>query len=209
MRRREGQRGVDIGERLRKRLSRQAVHQVEVEIVEVRGGDLDGALCLKVVVDAAQRREMSRVEALDTERKPVDSGVAEGGEFLGFDRARIGFQRDFGVRQNRQQGANGGEQAVEPHTGKQTGCAAAKKDARHLAPPDQRQGRFEIRDQGTDVLVFGNVAQRLMRVEIAIRTLLHAPRNMHVERERWRVAEFEYAGRRSGWLALFDDGNDA
>ena len=45
----------EVGKRLVERLLRQAVHQVEVDGVEMAQSDLDGAAGFAVVVNAAQR----------------------------------------------------------------------------------------------------------------------------------------------------------
>ena len=65
-----------------------------------------GMACLIGVVDPAQRLEMRRIEALDAEREAVDAGLAEGGELVGLDGARIGFQRDFRVVHEQLTGGN-------------------------------------------------------------------------------------------------------
>ena len=44
------------------------------------------------------------------------------------------------------------------------------------------QRRFEIRDQRIDIGAFGNRPARLMRVEVAVRALAHAPRKVDVGR---------------------------
>ena len=99
VRRLEAERGVDIGQRLGQRLPRQGVHQVEIEGVEMGGGQLGGATRLGVVVNASERLKMARIEALDAERHARHARCAEAGEFGGFHRARVGFQRDFGAGQ--------------------------------------------------------------------------------------------------------------
>ena len=172
-------------------------------------GDLDGAPSFVAVVNPAKRLEVGRVEALDTERETVHSGAAEGGEFLRLDRSGVGFQRDFGVGQHRQQRTDGGEQAIKRRPGEQAWRTATKEDARYLSPPDQRQGGFEVGNQRADILVFRNAVRRLVRIEVAIGALLHAPRDMDVERERRRMAKFEPAFRLACGLALRDDRDDA
>ena len=87
---------------------------------------------------------MARVEALNTQRQTVDAGSAESCEFFCLNRAGIGLQRDFGIGHYRQERADGREQFIERLPGQQAGRTTAEEDARHLAPPDQRQGGFEI-----------------------------------------------------------------
>ena len=160
------------------------------------GGAVDAAECLQVVV----------VEALDAERQAIDAGGAEAGEFLRFDRARVGFQRDFGVRRQHRQRPEGGEQFVDGGRRQQAGRAAAEEDADHRPAPDQRQRRLQVGNQRIDILALGDRARRLVRVEIAVRALLDAPRDVHIERQRRRDLEFEDAGGRHRLLGKNGNG---
>ena len=105
----------------------------------MRRSDFDGAPGLPVVVNAAKRLEMRRVEALDAERQAIDAGGAKGGELFCFDRAGVGFERNLGVRQHGEARAEGGQQRIERLPGEQAGRTAAEEDAAHAAPPDERQ----------------------------------------------------------------------
>jgi len=67
MRRVEAEGGVDVAQRLFQGLAGQAVHQVEIEGVEMLAGQLRRPTRLFGTVDAAQRLEMRVVEALDAE----------------------------------------------------------------------------------------------------------------------------------------------
>ena len=209
VRRRESERLLRVGECLFDGLSRQAVHQVEVEIVEVMRGERRGAARLSGVVDAAERLELRRIEALDAERQAVDAGRTEGGELVGLDGAGVGFQRDLRVVHQRQAGADGGEQRVERLGGKQARRAAAEEDADDPAAPDERQRRFQVGDQRGDVLGFRQAVAQRMRIEVAVRALLHAPGNVHVERQRQRCAEFQRAVMRRRSRGRRPDRDDA
>ncbi|KFB71441.1 MAG: hypothetical protein AW09_003409 [Candidatus Accumulibacter phosphatis] len=159
------------------------------------GGNRDRAPRLVIVVDAAERLEVLRVEALDAERQAVDSRFAKGCEAGGLNGSRIGFERDLGARQERQAAAQGGQELIEPFAREQARRPATKKDAVDAASPDQRQRRFEIGKQGGKVVAFRDCRRaasgrrQRMRVEIAVGALLHAPRNMDVKRERRRTAK--------------------
>ena len=209
MRRRKGERCFNVVQGLAQRLAGQAVHQVEIEVVEVRGGDLDRAPCFVAIVDAAERFQMRRVEALDAEREPVDAGGAEGGELVGFHCAGVGFERDLRLGQERQAHADRRQQLVERFAGKQARRATAEEDARYLASPDQRQRRLKIGDQRRDVLGLGNAAACLVRVEVTVGAFLHAPGNVHVQGERQRVAKLQAVAGRDRHPALQQDRDDA
>ena len=57
------------------------------------------------------------------------------------------------------------------------------------APPEFGQLHLKITHQRVDVILLGQAAALLVRIEIAIRTLANAPRNMDVQRERWQDGE--------------------
>ena len=111
--RRKGECGLDIGQRFGLRLPGQAVHQIEVEALEMFGGERRRDPRLGAAVDAPEGREMAVVEALDPERQAIDAGGAEAGELRRFDRSRVGLERDLGIGRQHGQGANGGEQFVD------------------------------------------------------------------------------------------------
>ena len=139
------------------------------------------------------------VETLDADRQPVHAARAKLRELVGFEGAGIGFERDFGVGVERQQRAHVRQQAVEPVRRQQARRAAADEHRMHLAAPDQRQRHFEIGAQRVEILVLRErVAFPLVRIEIAIRTLAHAPRKMHVQRQRRQRRQPDAARRREG-----------
>ena len=193
MRRLERQRRVDIGQRLVQRLPRQGKHQVEIEGVEMRGCEFSRTTGFGVVVDAPERLQMPRVEALDAERDPRDARLAKACKFGRFHRAGVGFQRDLRVGQQLRERAHAGQNAVDACYRKQAGGAAAKKHGVDSSAPDIGQRALQIQQQGIDVCGFGN-ALRCVRIEVAIRALLHAPRQVDIERQ-WRRNRQAAAGK--------------
>ncbi len=85
----------------------------------------------------------------------------------------------------RQPCADAAEQAVDRVGGEDARRSAADEHADDLAAPHERQRALEILQQRVDVLRLGDLAARLVRVEVAVRALAHAPRNVHVQR-KWR-----------------------
>ena len=150
-----------------------------------------------LVVDAPERMQMLRVEALDADGQPVDAQRAEVGELLRLERPRVGLQGDLGIRRQRQARANRGQDLVERMRGQQAGRAAAEEDAVHAPAPDQRQCLLEVGGQRRDVALLGKLAARFMRVEVAVRTLAHAPGDMDVQRQRRQCLE-RHLGRAQG-----------
>ena len=147
-------------------------------------------------MDAPQGLEVFIVETLDAERQAIHAGGAEAGEFRGFDGAGVGLKSDFGIRRQHRQCPEGGDQLVDGSRREQAGRAAAEEDADHRPSPDQGQGGLQVGDQGVDVVAFGNRPVRFMRIEVAVRALLDAPRHMDIKRQRRGDAELEAGGRR-------------
>ena len=191
VRRLEGERLLDVGQRLGMPLAGQAVHQVEVEGLEMAGGEFGGMAGLVAVVHPAERLQMAVVEALDAEREAGDASGAIAGEAPGLGGAGVGFEGDFGVRRQPRQRAEGGEQFVDGCRRKQAGRAAAEEDADHRPAPDQRQRALQVLEQRGDIFLLWHCAASLVRVEIAVGTFADAPRHMHVERQGRRSAKFE------------------
>ena len=133
---------------------------------------------------AAKGLEISRVETLHAQRQALDASRLESGEPRLLECARIGLQRDFRVGREGNACAHPGENAIDRVRRKKARRTAPKKHPEDAAAPNRRQGKLEIGDQCIDVLSFGQSFTPLVRIEIAIRTLLEAPRNMYVQRER-------------------------
>ena len=193
VRRAEGRRRRDVGARLLERLPGQGVHQVEVGVVEVLQGKFDGVPRLVRVVDAPEGGEVARIEALHADGKTVDAGGAVAGKAARLGGAGVGFQRDFGARQQSQSGAHGGEQGVDRFGREQARRAAADEDAGHAPAPHQRQGRLQVGDQRVQIVRFTSGTGGLVAVEVAVRALLQAPRQVHVQRQRRQRAELQRA----------------
>ena len=134
-------------------------------------------------------RSCTRIEALDAEREPVHTRGEVARELLPLERPGIGLQRDLGRGQERQPRANARQQAIDRRGREQAGRAAAEEHAHDLAAPHVGQGELEIAQQRIDVGVLGNLAARLVRIEVAIGTLLEAPRQVHVQRQRRQHGE--------------------
>ena len=84
----------------------------------------------------------------------------------------------------RQARAHAGEQRVDRFRREQARRAAADEHAGQPPAPDRGQQRFEVEQQLLDVCLLRQLARALVRIEVAIRALAHAPRDVHVERER-------------------------
>ncbi len=174
----------DVGKRLFYGLARQCVHQIEIEVVETRLRDLDRGARLRPVVNAAERLEMCRIETLDADRQPVDSGGAKVGEFLRLESPRVRFQRDLGVRRERQPCPDRRQQFIQRTCGQQRGRAAAEENRVYRPAPHLRQRQLQVSNQRCDIFPLRNLALRLVGIEVAIRALTHAPRDMDIQRQR-------------------------
>ena len=74
----------------------QGVHKIQIEIVEAGGARaFNRRLRFLGIVHAPQSLQTSVIEALDSDREPVDAGGAKSGESTLFSGAGVGLQRDF------------------------------------------------------------------------------------------------------------------
>src|SRR5712692_7104283 len=80
-------------------------------------------------MDAPQRFEQLRIEALRTKAKAIDAGCPQSDQLFGSQRARISFQGDFSVFVKREGRAASMQQAFDLRNRQQAGRAAAKKDS--------------------------------------------------------------------------------
>ena len=136
----KAERGIDLGLQLRRRLARQGVHQVEIEIVEQSGRDVDRLACLVAVMDAPQCLQMCIVKTLDADGEAIDAAVTIGRELLHLEGTGVGFQGDFGIGLQAAPGADLRHQSVETLGRQQAWRATAKEDRVDAPAPDQRQG---------------------------------------------------------------------
>ena len=116
-----GDSSIDVGQRLRQRLLRQRVHQVQVHVIEMRQRDLYRTARFVAVVDAAQRFEVAGVKALDTDGQAVDTRLAVTGKAFQFEGAGVGLHGDFGVRVDARAGAQAGQERVHRLRAEQAG----------------------------------------------------------------------------------------
>ena len=185
-------RALHVGQCAVQRLLRQRVHQVQID-VGVAGilRRLHCGLGLTSRVDATEPLQFVVVEALHAERNAVDAGRQVTVEATVFDGAGIGFQGDLGVIGQRQARAHAVEQAVDQLRRKQAGCAATEKNTDDRSTFECRGEidavGIQISQQMIDVVgVRRRLAAQAVRIEIAVRALLHAPRHVDVQRQRWR-----------------------
>ena len=97
----------------------------------------------------------------------------------------IGFERDLGVGRERQARAHRGEQPVD-RAARRTGSACRRRRTR-CARAVPRRAAAPLRGRRRSASTYassGSVAARLVRIEVAVRALAHAPRDVDVERER-------------------------
>src|SRR5690606_21746235 len=97
--------------------------------------------------------------------------------------AGIGLQRDFQPRREAQPRAGALHEAVDRRGGEQARRAAAEEHAVHGATPGQRQVVVEIGQQRIHIALERQRPARLVRIEVAVRTLAHAPGEVDVEGE--------------------------
>src|SRR5690606_38901722 len=91
-----GNGNVQVVERILETLARQAMHQIEVEIVEAsRAGHVGGAYRFVTVMDAPQCLELVGLETLHADGQAIDAQAAVVAEFGLLEGTGIGLQGDF------------------------------------------------------------------------------------------------------------------
>src|ERR1041384_5425775 len=136
MRQSEAQGLVQIGPRHCGGLSGQRGHDVDVHVVEACERRLDGAARLAGGMDPAERVEHAIVEALHADGDAVHAGAAEAAEARRLDGAGVRFERDLGLRVEREPRAHAGEQRVDRLRREEARGAATDEDADDTAPPN-------------------------------------------------------------------------
>jgi len=180
---------LDIAHRLLETLAGQRVHEVRVH----RGKEFErrGERSPRIVaaVHPPQGRELLIIEALHADRQPVHARVAKAPEALDLERSRVRLHRDLGARVDLQARADRGDEPVDRGGLEEARRSAADENRVERAPPHLGQVRFQVGHEGVDVLRFRHIAACLVRIEIAIRALADAPRDVDVERKRRKLHE--------------------
>src|SRR5690606_18366370 len=169
-------------------LPREAVHQIQVEILESRGagaagsGNRGGA-----VVDAAQGLQVAVGKALNADGQAVDPGLAEAAKPVLLEGARVGLQGDFDVAGKAYAPLGVVEDGGDGAGGKQAGGAAADKDGGQPPALRQLQILVQVGHKGVHIGVLRQLVTPLMGVEITVGAFAHAPGNVDIEGQRGKL----------------------
>ena len=170
-----------------RRLTRQRVHEVQIEIGQARGVQLlRGATGLVRRMDAAKGFQLPLIEALGSQRYPGNARGAILGETAALDGSRVGLERDLDVRRESDSRARMRQKVADGGGRKQAGRSAAQKNAASARPCDIRRLGVEITSQRVDVTLLGKFFPQRVRIEIAVRAFLHAPGKVRIQGERWQ-----------------------
>src|SRR3984893_5605728 len=131
---------LHIVQRLLQGLLRQGVHEIEIEITELRGFELLH-LPMRVVarMNAAQHFERICVEALRAHRHAIDSRLGIALELAALNRPWIRLQRDFRAIREVNPLLERSDQAGEFFRTEQAGRTTAEKYTVNSAPPHARR----------------------------------------------------------------------
>ena len=194
VRRREGPGLRQVRTQLGQRLLGQRIHQVQVEGLEQLGGGLGGGTGLGSVVHPSQCLQLGVREALDAQRQAVDARSPVIGEACPLEGTRVGLHRHLGIGDDGQPGPQAGQQPVNGRPRKQAGRTATNEHRHHPAPPDQRQAGIQVGLQRRQIGVLVHpVGRQVVRVEVTVRTLPQAPRDVDIHRERRQVVQLHAA----------------
>jgi len=161
------------------------VHEVNIEILKtgVRNG-ATGLSGIVAVVNAAERLEALVVETLDAERKPVYPAVSVVAEPTRFGRSGVGFYRDLRFSIQPPTFVQMIEDPGDLVAIKETGSAATEKDSTKTPFRAYLPNGVEISQQSFDIGGGRQVPFQRMRVEVTVRTLALAPRQVNIQCQR-------------------------
>jgi hypothetical protein len=163
----------------------QRIHQVQIEVIEFRRAQLlHRAMRIVGGMNASQHLQSSRVKTLRAQGHPIDAGLRVARESAALDGARVRLQRNFHIVREGNPLPERRQQAREFLWAEQARRAAAEKYAVNPAARHPRRLDVEVADQGVDVRRIRLRRLQLMRIEVTIRAFAHAPRHMHVQRQR-------------------------
>ncbi|CRM80693.1 hypothetical protein [Pseudomonas sp. 22 E 5] len=175
---------AQVAQGIVQRLIGQAVHQVQVEVIEPGlAGHTSGAHSLIAIMDAAQRLKLLLLEALDANGQAIDPQLAVRHELLLFEGAGVGFQGDFDIACKRNTGLHALEQAAQCGGAEQARRTATEEDRTQFAAVNRVQVLIKVGQQCVHILFFRQHFARGVGVEVAIRAFAYAPRNVDVQRQ--------------------------
>ncbi|MNE22705.1 hypothetical protein D3C80_1159270 [compost metagenome] len=123
----------------------QAVHQVQVEVVETGlTRHIGGAHRFVAGMNPTQRRQLGFLEALDSDRQAIDAQLPVGHELLLFECTGVGFQSDFDVGGERNALLHALKQAPQCLCAEQAGRATPEENRAQLAAVDCGQVQVEV-----------------------------------------------------------------
>ena len=177
-------------------LLRQAVHQIQIEIVEPGTPQfVHRSMNILSAMDASKRFQLLLVEGLHAERHASHAGFAIPREATMLDGSRVRLERHFQLVTDDESRSHRFQEQTDLLGTEQARRAAAEENRDERSIAHLRQIVVEILDQRLDVLALRHVLRHRMRVEIAVGTLAHAPGQMHVQRQRRRFEKhFRYVG---------------
>ena len=182
---------AQIVQRFIQRLVRQAVHQVEVEAAQTEaGGQMRRAFRLGRAVNTSQTLQLCLAKALHADGDPVDPRALILDKAIGLHGAGVGLHGDLGICCQRQAGANAVEQGPHRRPGEQARRTAADKNSPDFTALGVVRVGPQIVEQVLHVVVVRYLALQRVRVKIAVRALLHAPRDVNIQAQRWQISHY-------------------
>src|SRR5882672_5969902 len=136
-------------------------------------------------MNAPQELQVPIVEALAAERNPIYAGRTVLGKTATLHRTGIGLEGNFRCRSDIESHADRLDDFANGIRREQARRSATKKNTEHTAVPYPGSLKLEIAIQRREIALFRHRALDGVRVEVAIRALAHAPRQVDVYRERW------------------------
>lgn len=163
----------------------QSEHQIRVDARKDAHGLLERTERGRPVVNAPEPFQRRVVKTLNPERQTIDAGLGIGFELRLVGRSGVRLHRDFRVRGDghaRTDSVKKRRETLRTHEGRRS---APEVDCLDFPTARESSFPFEFAKERLDITLLGDRPRRV-RIEIAVGTLSHAPRPVHVERQRNR-----------------------
>src|SRR5579871_444813 len=172
----------------RRRLLRQAEHQVEVEIVKPGGASrIQGAFGLPSSMEAVECDQQAIVKGLNADAQAVEPGFPHGGELGGVRGAGVGFAGDLRIGQYIETGADRSQQPRQLGRAQKSRRSSPEKEGRDHGrrPLKLPCGALDVPAERLDGLP-DNGALGLLHIgiEVAVGTVLGAEGDMQIDSKR-------------------------
>ncbi|CSE62086.1 Uncharacterised protein [Shigella sonnei] len=161
------------------------MHQIEVKATQPQPArQLCRAFRFLRAMNTPKSFQLFFAKTLHTNRDAVHTSTLIIDKAIGFYRSRVRFHSNFCIRCQRQTRTHAVQQRLHRRAGKQARRTTANKDCLYFTALSVSHIIVQIAKQMLNIIVVRHFSFQRVRVEIAVRAFLHAPRDVNVETQR-------------------------